>query len=81
MQPFVTTSSIRNAQQDDDDEDETPLLDSDGLEMETMGKGSARLHQSPIEDNTSWTSDVPDNCTAVGIPARIIRHEASNEIS
>lgn len=46
---------------DDDDEDETPLLDSDGLEMETMGKGSARLHQSPIEDNTSWTSDVPDN--------------------
>lgn len=47
--------------EDDDEDDEMPLLGSDGIEMDTMRKGSARKRPSPIEDNTSWTSDVPDN--------------------
>lgn len=47
--------------EDDDEDDEMPLLGSDGIEMDTMRKGSARKRPSPIEDNTSWTSYVPDN--------------------
>ena len=46
---------------DDDEDDEAPLLGSDALEMGTVRKGSARGPRSPIEDNTSWQSDVPDN--------------------
>lgn len=47
--------------EDDDEDDEMPLLGSNGIEMDTMRKGSARKRPSPIEDNTSWTSYVPDN--------------------
>lgn len=47
--------------EDDDEDDEMPLLGSGGIEMDTMRKGSARKRPSPIEDNTSWTSYVPDN--------------------
>jgi hypothetical protein len=56
---FIACLNCLVCTKEDEDEDETPLLGSDELELETMRKRSGKGSRSSIEETASNSSDAP----------------------